>query len=79
MLIKRKVVDEANAVYGSGYQRHFGLGPVLGGLQSLRISDGHIIYGKTLRQRAKALIEIAHPDHRAELERQAFERFKTLE
>ncbi len=36
------------------------------------------LYGKNLRQRARALIEIAHPDHRAELEEQAFERFKRL-
>ncbi len=36
------------------------------------------LYGKTLRQRAKELIEIAHPNHREELERQAFERFKRL-
>ena len=36
------------------------------------------LYGKTLRQRAKALIEIAHPDHREELEQQAFERFRIL-
>jgi len=36
------------------------------------------LYGKTLRQRAKALIGIAHPAHREELERQAFERFKIL-
>jgi acyl-CoA hydrolase len=36
------------------------------------------LYGKNLRQRARALIEIAHPDHRAELEREAFERFKRL-
>jgi acyl-CoA hydrolase len=36
------------------------------------------LYGKTLRQRARELIEIAHPAHREELERQAFERFKTL-
>lgn len=34
------------------------------------------LYGKNLRQRAKALIEIAHPDHREDLERQAFERFR---
>jgi acyl-CoA hydrolase len=34
------------------------------------------LYGKNLRQRSKALIEIAHPDHREELERRAFERFK---
>lgn len=37
------------------------------------------LYGKTLRQRAKELIRIAHPNHREELERQAFERFKTLD
>ena len=34
------------------------------------------LYGKTLRQRARSLIEIAHPDHRARLEREAHERFK---
>ncbi|MBS1549649.1 MAG: acetyl-CoA hydrolase/transferase family protein [Bacteroidetes bacterium] len=33
------------------------------------------LYGKSLRQRAKALIEIAHPDDREMLERAAFERF----
>lgn len=33
------------------------------------------LHGKSLRQRAKALIDIAHPDHRAELDRQACERF----
>jgi acyl-CoA hydrolase len=37
------------------------------------------LYGKTLRQRAKALIGIAHPDHREQLERAAFERFRTLD
>ncbi|GIV62518.1 MAG: 4-hydroxybutyrate CoA-transferase [Rhodothermaceae bacterium] len=36
------------------------------------------LYGKNLRQRARALIEIAHPDHREALERAAFERFKSL-
>ncbi len=36
------------------------------------------LYGQTLRQRALALISIAHPDHREELERLAFERFKIL-
>lgn len=36
------------------------------------------LYGKTLRQRARALIEVAHPDHRERLEREAFERFHTL-
>ncbi len=36
------------------------------------------LYGKTLRQRAVELIKIAHPDHREELEKQAFARFKTL-
>lgn len=33
------------------------------------------LYGKNLRQRARLLIDIAHPDHREELERQAFARF----
>lgn len=33
------------------------------------------LYGKGLRDRAKALIEIAHPDHREYLERMAAERF----
>ncbi|KAJ3178238.1 hypothetical protein HDU85_005235 [Gaertneriomyces sp. JEL0708] len=33
------------------------------------------LFGKSLVQRAKALIDIAHPDHREELERIAFERF----
>ena len=36
------------------------------------------LYGKSLRQRARALIEIAHPDHRERLEAEAYERFKTL-
>lgn len=36
------------------------------------------LYGKSLKQRAKALISIAHPDHRDRLERDAFERFKVL-
>ena len=34
------------------------------------------LYGKNLRQRARALIEVAHPEHRAALEREAHERFK---
>lgn len=34
------------------------------------------LFGKNLRQRAKALIEIAHPDDREMLERACFERFK---
>ncbi len=36
------------------------------------------LYGKNLRQRAKALIEIAHPDHRARLEEESFNRFRYL-
>lgn len=32
------------------------------------------LYGKNLKQRAKELISIAHPDHREELERATFER-----
>ena len=34
------------------------------------------LYGKSLKQRAKALIEISHPDDREMLDREAFERFK---
>ena len=34
--------------------------------------------GKNLRQRAKALISIAHPDHRETLERAALERWRSL-
>ena len=34
------------------------------------------LWGKNLRQRAKALISIAHPDDREALERACFERFK---
>lgn len=37
------------------------------------------LYGKNLRQRAKALIAIAHPDDRENLERQCYERFKIFE
>jgi 4-hydroxybutyrate CoA-transferase len=36
------------------------------------------LYGKNLRQRARALIRVAHPDCREELERAAYERFRTL-
>lgn len=36
------------------------------------------LYGKTQSQRAKALIDIAHPDHRELLEKQARERFKSF-
>lgn len=34
------------------------------------------LYGKNLKQRAKALIEISHPDDRELLDKAAFERFK---
>jgi acyl-CoA hydrolase len=34
------------------------------------------LFGKNLRQRAKALINIAHPEDRKNLERSCFERFK---
>lgn len=37
------------------------------------------LYGKNLRQRARVLIDIAHPDDREMLERAAFERFKQFE
>lgn len=36
------------------------------------------LYGKNLRQRAKALINIAHPDDRENLERSAWDRFKVF-
>ncbi len=36
------------------------------------------LFGKNLRERAKALISIAHPDFREELEREVFKRFGTL-
>ena len=31
------------------------------------------LYGKSIKQRIKSMIDIAHPDHREEIERQAFE------
>lgn len=37
------------------------------------------LYGKNLRQRAKALINIAHPDDREELSRKCYERFKIFD
>jgi acyl-CoA hydrolase len=37
------------------------------------------LFGKNLRQRTKALIDIAHPNYREMLEKAAFERFKTYE
>jgi acyl-CoA hydrolase len=36
------------------------------------------LYGKNLRQRAKALIDIAHPDHRERLEKEVRARFNRL-
>jgi acyl-CoA hydrolase len=36
------------------------------------------LYGKNLRQRARALIDIAHPDHRAQLTEAASMRFRRL-
>jgi acyl-CoA hydrolase len=37
------------------------------------------LYGKNMRQRAKALIEIAHPNQREALDKAAFERFKNYQ
>ncbi len=34
------------------------------------------LFGKSLKQRSKALIDIAHPDHREDLEKAMFDRFK---
>lgn len=36
------------------------------------------LFGRTLRQRAHALIQIAHPDHRQALEKAAFDRLKVM-
>ena len=36
------------------------------------------LYGKNLKERAKLLISIAHPNHREALEKSAWERFKSL-
>ncbi len=36
------------------------------------------LYGKTLQQRAKLLIDIAHPDHREQLEKEAIKRFGNI-
>jgi acyl-CoA hydrolase len=37
------------------------------------------LYGKNMRQRAKALIEIAHPNHREALEKEEFNRLNSYE
>lgn len=36
------------------------------------------LFGRTMRQRAHALIQIAHPNHRESLEKAAFERLKAM-
>lgn len=36
------------------------------------------LFGRSIRQRAHALIGIAHPDHREQLEKEAFERLKCM-
>jgi 4-hydroxybutyrate CoA-transferase len=36
------------------------------------------LYGQNLQARARLMIELAHPDHREQLEREAIERFQTL-
>ena len=35
------------------------------------------LFGRNLKQRAQALRDIAHPDHREELDKAIFERFKS--
>ena len=34
------------------------------------------LFGKSFTERARLIISVAHPSHRAELEREAFERFQ---
>lgn len=54
------------------------------GVVSTRANVHHIateygivdLYGKSLQERARLLIDIAHPDHREALEKAAFERFQ---
>lgn len=36
------------------------------------------LFGKSLRERAYELIQIAHPDHRESLEKASFERLKCM-
>jgi 4-hydroxybutyrate CoA-transferase len=36
------------------------------------------LYGQSLRRRARSLIKIAHPDHREDLEKAAYERFQSI-
>jgi acyl-CoA hydrolase len=36
------------------------------------------LFGRNMRQRAYELIKIAHPNHRASLEKSAFERLKVM-
>ena len=33
------------------------------------------LYGKSMQERARLIISVAHPDHREELDRAAFERY----
>ncbi|XP_011309516.1 uncharacterized protein [Fopius arisanus] len=57
-----------------------------GGVTSTRAHAHYVVtehgvaqlFGKTLRQRACALIQIAHPDHRECLERAAYDRLKCM-
>jgi len=50
---------------------HFGIITCVSSFEEA--SKKYDIYGKTLKERAKALIAIAHPNFREELERQSFE------
>jgi acyl-CoA hydrolase len=36
------------------------------------------LYGKSMRERARALIAVAHPEHREAHDRAAHERFKNM-
>ncbi|CAN5243953.1 hypothetical protein BH20ACI2_BH20ACI2_19960 [soil metagenome] len=45
--------------------------------EAVKFGVAHL-YGKNLRQRANALISIAHPEHRESLEKTAFQRFNSF-
>lgn len=78
-----KAIIAVNSITGKGLSK---IVPVLkpgAGVVTTRAHVHHVVtefgvadlYGKNIVERAKALIEIAHPSHREELEKKAFELF----